>query len=146
MKNSQEFDEMFAQAHQSVQEINVGELNDRIANDHDHFYLLDVREDWEWEQGHIFGAVHIGRGLLEFMVDKLIPNKSAEIVTYCRGGQRSVLAAKTLQALGYQNVKSLEGGITAWVAAGDEIDGELLDREEHFALLKEQMPEIGFDQ
>ena len=76
--------------------------------------LIDVREDHEWEQGHIPGALHIGRGILERDIAKHCPDKSSRLLLYCGGGYRSALAAKSLQAMGYNNVYSLQGGFRAW--------------------------------
>jgi rhodanese-related sulfurtransferase len=85
--------------------------------------LLDVREPVEWEH-HIAGAVQVPRGLLEFAADPASPRHNPEldpagrVIVYCRSGVRAVLAGATLKTLGYENVANLEGGITAWQAAG----------------------------
>jgi rhodanese-related sulfurtransferase len=85
--------------------------------------FLDVREPVEWEH-HIPGAVQIPRGLLEFAADPASPRHhealrpDARVVVYCRSGVRAALAALTLTTMGYENVVNLEGGITAWQAAG----------------------------
>ena len=78
------------------------------------FYFVDVREDGEFNQDHATGAMHIGRGVLERDVETLIPDKRADIVLYCGGGYRSVLAADSLQKMGYTNVRSMAGGMRAW--------------------------------
>ncbi len=77
-------------------------------------WLIDVREDHEWEQGHIPNAHHLGRGILERDIATQCADKSARIILYCGGGYRSVLAAESLQAMGYQQVYSLQGGFRAW--------------------------------
>jgi rhodanese-related sulfurtransferase len=82
------------------------------------FQLVDVREDHEWEACRIAGACHIGRGVLERDVERLIPDKAAPIVLYCGGGFRSALAADNLQKMGYTNVISMDGGFRAWTEAG----------------------------
>jgi rhodanese-related sulfurtransferase len=85
--------------------------------------LLDVREPVEWEQ-HIEGALQIPRGLLEFQADPTSPRYNAgldptrPVIVYCRSGVRAVLAALTLQTLGYTHVANLEGGFSAWQEAG----------------------------
>ena len=84
--------------------------------------LIDVREDREWEAGHARGAVHMGKGVIERDIEKAIPDRNAEIILYCGGGFRSALAAKSLQEMGYRNVKSMAGGWRAWEAAGGEIE------------------------
>ncbi|MCA9463149.1 MAG: sulfurtransferase [Nitrospira sp.] len=80
--------------------------------------VIDVREDREVRKGIIPGAIHIGRGVLERDIESMIPDKNTEMVLYCGGGYRSVLAAENLQKMGYAKVWSLEGGIKAWMAAG----------------------------
>ena len=82
------------------------------------FHFIDVREDHEWTKDHAAGAKHLGRGILERDIEAMIPDKNAEIVLYCGGGFRSALAADNLQKMGYTNVKSMDGGIKAWRAAG----------------------------
>lgn len=79
--------------------------------------LIDVREDHEWAQGHLPGAVHLGRGILERDVTGRFPDKDAPLVLYCGGGYRSVLSADNLQKMGYTAVSSLVGGMRAWKAA-----------------------------
>ena len=78
--------------------------------------ILDVREDSEWEAGHLPQAVHLCKGILERDVEKVIPDVSTPIVLYCGGGYRSALAADSLQKMGYQNVLSLKGGYKGWCA------------------------------
>ncbi len=78
------------------------------------FFFVDVREDHEFAQDHATGSMHIGRGVIERDVETLIPNKAADVVLYCGGGYRSVLAADSLQKMGYTNVRSMIGGIRAW--------------------------------
>jgi rhodanese-related sulfurtransferase len=82
------------------------------------FLLVDVREDHEWNEGHLPGAIHLGRGILERDAEEKFPDKSAEIVLYCGGGYRSALAADNLQKMGFTNVLSMDGGIRGWREAG----------------------------
>ena len=82
--------------------------------------VIDVREADEVEQGVIPGSVHIPRGFLELRIEDAIPDKDEQVIVYCAGGTRSVLAAKTLADLGYTNVSSLAGGFTAWKGEGGE--------------------------
>lgn len=85
--------------------------------------LLDVREPVEWAE-FIEGAVQVPRGLLEFAADPTSPRYNAalsperSVIVHCRSGVRSVLAAATLQDLGYTKVANLTGGITAWKQEG----------------------------
>jgi rhodanese-related sulfurtransferase len=79
--------------------------------------LIDVREDKEWRMGHAEGANHVSKGVIERDIEKLVPDKSAELILYCGGGFRSALAADALQKMGYSNVYSMAGGWRAWVDA-----------------------------
>jgi molybdopterin/thiamine biosynthesis adenylyltransferase/rhodanese-related sulfurtransferase len=107
--------------------------------------LIDVREKDEWLEGNIPGARWIPRGFLEQRIEDQVPERSAEIVLYCAGGTRSALAARSLEELGYTNVKSMAGGFTAWKRAG-------LNFERPFVMTQEQsirysrhtmLPEMG---
>ncbi len=76
--------------------------------------LIDVREDNEWQAGHIPGAIHLGRGVIERDIETKIPDKNTEIILYCGGGFRSALAAESLQKMGYTRVISMDGGMRGW--------------------------------
>ena len=80
--------------------------------------LLDVREDVEWTAGHAAEARHLGKGVLERDIEKLLPDTGAEIIMYCGGGYRSALTCDVAQRMGYKNVFSLAGGFKAMAAAG----------------------------
>jgi rhodanese-related sulfurtransferase len=80
--------------------------------------LVDVREESEWARGHLPGAVHLGKGVIERDVEQTIPDKQAKLVLYCGGGFRSALAADNLQKMGYGNVISMDGGWRGWNEAG----------------------------
>jgi rhodanese-related sulfurtransferase len=82
------------------------------------FYLVDVREDNEWERGRALGAIHLGKGVIERDVERTIPDPDAEVVLYCGGGYRSALAADALQKMGYRNVLSMDGGWKRWKELG----------------------------
>ncbi len=82
------------------------------------FFLVDVREESEYAAGHLPGASHLGKGVIERDIEQAIPDTSAEIVLYCGGGYRSALVADNLQKMGYTNVISMDGGIRAWSEAG----------------------------
>jgi len=79
---------------------------------------VDVREESEYARGHLPGAIHIGKGVIERDIESRIPDAAAEIVVYCGGGYRSALAADALQKMGYTNVRSMDGGWRGWTAAG----------------------------
>lgn len=80
--------------------------------------LLDVREDSEWQAGHAREAQHLGRGVLERDIERMIPDPNTEIIMYCGGGFRSALACDVAQKMGYTNTASLAGGHKAMVTAG----------------------------
>jgi len=80
--------------------------------------LVDVREQVEWDAGHIPGAIHIPRSYLELNIEAAVPNRATRIVTYCASGVRSAYAAATLGQLGYGDVASMAGGIQAWTRLG----------------------------
>ncbi len=85
------------------------------------FHLVDVREESEWSAGHLPAAIHLGKGIIERDIERMIPDLDAEIVLYCGGGYRSALAAHSLQQMGYTNVWSMAGGIRAWCEAADPV-------------------------
>lgn len=84
----------------------------------DKIILVDTREDAEWARGHIPGAIHLGKGVIERDIEKTVPDKEATLVLYCGGGFRSALAADNLQKMGYRNVISMDGGWRGWTEAG----------------------------
>jgi molybdopterin/thiamine biosynthesis adenylyltransferase/rhodanese-related sulfurtransferase len=80
--------------------------------------LVDVREQDEWSEGHLPGAIHVPRGNLESRIERAAPDHAQPVILYCQSGNRSVFAAKTLEELGYENVVSLAGGYTDWKRNG----------------------------
>src|SRR5215210_9253451 len=85
--------------------------------------IVDVREQHEFEEAHLPGAVHVPRGHLESRIEGKVGDKSRPVVLYCASGQRSALAADTLQSLlGYEDVASMTGGITLWKDRGYEVE------------------------
>jgi molybdopterin/thiamine biosynthesis adenylyltransferase/rhodanese-related sulfurtransferase len=112
------------------------------------FVLVDVRENDEWDAGHLPGARHVPRGHLESRIEGAAPDRSQRVVLYCASGNRSALAARTLlEDLGYENVESMTGGYTLWKDRGYEVQ---VPR----AMTKEQrerysrhllVPEIGLE-
>jgi rhodanese-related sulfurtransferase len=98
-----------------VQEIDVEGYKKMVA-DKDPHVLVDTREDNEWAAGHVAGAVHLSRGVIERDIETEYPDTSTKLVLYCGGGFRSALAAESLKKMGYNNVISLDGG---WRALKD---------------------------
>jgi rhodanese-related sulfurtransferase len=117
MDHSPRFLKLCEDARGRVTEISVDEVSAKLVGN-DTFFLIDVREDREWDAGHVDGARHIGRGVLERDVEKAISDPNAEIVLYCGGGYRSALAAESLAKMGYTRVLSMAGGWRAWTAKG----------------------------
>lgn len=111
------FEQLFADARAHVDEVGVqeaGELTESASPP----IIVDVREKNEWDEGHIPGARHVPRGYLELRIESAVPNHDTPILLYCAGGTRSVLAARTLHAMGYRDVTSMRGGFTGWKDAG----------------------------
>jgi sulfur-carrier protein adenylyltransferase/sulfurtransferase len=92
------------------------------ANGNGAVALIDVRESEEVARGLIPGATHVPRGYLESRIDGAVPDRSQHVVLYCASGNRSALAAKTLEELGYENVESMTGGYTLWKDRGYEVE------------------------
>ncbi len=111
------FLELVHDAKRRVRETTVADVKRRIDANED-FHLVDVREDGEWTAGHLPRAIHIGKGVIERDIEKLIPDPSSLIILYCGGGYRSALAADALQRMGYANVLSMDGGHRGWTEAG----------------------------
>ncbi len=109
------FTKYFQKVFSKIQEITADELLQKMHGNKP-FYLIDVREEAEWQWGTIIDANTISRGTLELHIEQMTNDEQADIVLYCGGGTRSALAASSLAAMGYQNVKSLRGGFRAWMA------------------------------
>ncbi len=116
MQHAPGFLKIVEEARPRVKEISLEEARRRLE-DQPQVVLLDVREDKEWEKGHALRAQHLGRGVLERDLEERFPNRQTEILMYCGGGYRSVLACEVAQRMGYPNVFSIQGGYRAMVAA-----------------------------
>lgn len=112
--------DLVAQAKISINEVSLGGAPHAIQ---DADLLLDVREADEFANGHIPGAVHISRGLLEFKLsnDPILSARDLKIVLYCKNSGRAALASKSLHEMGYVNIQSIAGGFDAWAQAGNPI-------------------------
>src|SRR5438876_11688483 len=80
--------------------------------------IVDVRDKYEWDEGHIPGALHMSRGTIELDIEEKVPDTNAMIICHCGGGGRGAIATESLQKMGYKNARSLAGGFKAWKAAG----------------------------
>tara|TARA_R110001592_G_scaffold237009_2_gene495743 strand:+ start:56 stop:424 length:369 start_codon:yes stop_codon:yes gene_type:complete len=111
------FSDIVSHSKEHVQEQDVNEVHSRLESKEE-FKLVDVREDREWIAAHITGATHIGKGVLERDIEEAAPDLHTPIVLYCGGGVRSILAADSLQRMGYTHVVSMSGGFAGWKNAG----------------------------
>ncbi len=121
MKHTPGFEAIVDDARKRVRETDVQDVRRRQQKG-DRFLLVDVREDNEWIKGHLPGAIHIGKGVIELDIETKVPDSSTELVLYCGGGYRSALAADNLQKMGYKNVISMDGGFRGWNEAGFPIE------------------------
>ena len=110
------FLKLVAEAKSRVRECTVADVRARQSAG-ESFTLVDVREESEFAAGHLPGAVHIGKGVIERDIEAKIPDPATPVVLYCGGGFRSALAAEALQRMGYSNVLSMDGGWSGWVKA-----------------------------
>jgi sulfur-carrier protein adenylyltransferase/sulfurtransferase len=108
--------ELLQQARAEISEIDAIQARERIESGEP--VVVDVREQDEWDEGHIAGAVHIPRGQLESRIERLAPETDRPVIVYCSVGNRSAFAAKTLAELGYDDVVSLADGFTDWKRNG----------------------------
>ena len=115
MAHSAKFLALVNDAKRRVKETNVADVKRRLDAG-EKFVLVDVREESEWAQGHLPGAIHLGKGIIERDVEQRVADTGAKIILYCGGGFRSALAADNLQKMGYTNVISMDGGIRDWRA------------------------------
>lgn len=113
--------ELVAEARRTIRELAPSELDACCV-------LIDVREPEEYRAGRIPSAINLPRGVLEFQIDghpalaepnaPALAHRRRPIVVYCRTGGRAALAAQALQRLGFEDVRSIAGGIVAWTEAG----------------------------
>ena len=109
--------DLLQQVKSEIDEVSATEARERAAA-----LFVDVREQSEWDEGIVPGAIHVPRGQLESRIEGLVPDRSRELVLYCSVGSRSAFAAKTLAELGYENVVSLAGGFVDWKRNGYEVE------------------------
>ena len=116
MKHAPEFLKIVDDAKSRIRQTNVQEVKQRL-DAKEQFTLIDVREESEWAKGHLPGAVHLCKGIIERDIENAVPIKGTPIVLYCGGGYRSALAADNLQKMGYTSVLSMDGGWRGWLDA-----------------------------
>ena len=116
---SKTYKQLMEEARQAIPEVTVDEVKNRVERG-ENWTLLDVREREEYREGHLDGALSLPRGFLEIRIEETVPDKSTPIIAYCAGGVRSLIAARTLKEMGYENVISMSGGYTAWKNGGNK--------------------------
>lgn len=115
------YEDLVNEAREQTEQTDPDAVRDALESGED-VVILDVREPNEWEEGHIKGAKHLPRGLLESKAADELPDKDARIITHCAIGGRGTLAAKSLGEMGYTNVANMQGGINAWREKGYEVE------------------------
>ena len=108
-------------AKRRIHEVSVAEVK-ALLDSGTRFHVVDVREESEWANGHLPGARHLSKGIIERDIESAIPDLHAEIILYCGGGFRSALSADNLQKMGYTNVVSMDGGWRGWTEAGFPVE------------------------
>jgi molybdopterin/thiamine biosynthesis adenylyltransferase/rhodanese-related sulfurtransferase len=137
--------ELIRQIKNQIEEVDPSEVKPHLGNG---VVLVDVRENEEWDAGHIPGALHVPRGYLESRIDGAVPDRSQRLVVYCASGTRSALAAHTLKdLLGYEDVASMTGGITLWKDRGYDVEvPQSLTKEQRERYSRHLLvPEIGLE-
>jgi sulfur-carrier protein adenylyltransferase/sulfurtransferase len=128
-----------------IDEVDPGDVKSQLGNG---VVLVDVRENEEFEAGHIPGAVHVPRSYLESRIENAVPDRGAHVVLYCASGNRSAWGAHALkELLGYENVESMRGGITLWKDRGYEVESSAsLTREQRERYSRHLLiPEVGVE-
>ena len=115
MVHGPRFEKLCDEVRARIVEVSIDEVAQRIAKG-EPFELVDVREASEFAAGHIKGARHLGKGVIERDIEQALPDAGSEIILYCGGGYRSALAADNLVKMGYANVRSMAGGWREWNA------------------------------
>ena len=117
MAHAPQFLKLFNEAKKKIKETNVADVKRRLDAG-EKLIVVDTREDSEWANGHMAGAIHLGKGVIERDIEQAVPDTTTKLILYCGGGFRSALAAESLQRMGYANVESMDGGWKGWVSAG----------------------------
>ena len=107
------FLELVQSSLKNVEECDIYQVNAMLEENRE-FYLIDVREDREWVQGHIPGSIHLGKGIIERDIERAVEDKEAMVILYCQGGYRSAIAGESINKMGYRNVYSMSGGFGDW--------------------------------
>src|SRR5947207_12296561 len=139
--------ELLRQVKERINEVDPREVHDIVTNGYKRV-VVDVREQHEYDEGRLPGAIHVPRGHLETRIENAVRDKDARVVLYCQSGNRSAFAADALaRELGYSNVESMVGGITLWKDRGFEVEQpEVLRPEQRERYSRHTLiPEIGVE-
>lgn len=117
MKHNPGFLSLVNDAKSRVKEIDIESYKKMRQSGEPHM-LVDTREESEWNAGHVAGAIHMSKGVIERDIETKVPDKSTRLVLYCGGGFRSALVADNLQKMGYRDAISLDGGWRALKESG----------------------------
>lgn len=120
MQHSPRFLKLVEETRASVKECGIDDLK-AVVDAGNGALVIDTREDHEWKNGHIPGATHLSKGIIERDIEKLVPKTDTTIYLYCGGGFRSALVAQNLQKMGYTGCVSVDGGFRAWKEKGWKI-------------------------
>lgn len=121
MSGVKSFQQLVGEVKPNIKEVDVSTVKQKLDRGDD-FVLVDVREQDEVKESRLPKAVAIGRGMLELEIGEAVAEAGKEIVLYCGGGNRSALAAESLQRMGYTNVYSMAGGFRGWRGAGFPVE------------------------
>jgi molybdopterin/thiamine biosynthesis adenylyltransferase/rhodanese-related sulfurtransferase len=135
--------EVLRQIKSRISQVDPAVVSEQLGNGP---VVIDVRETDEWSGGHIPGATHVPKSMLESRIEGAAPDRDSHVILYCASGNRSAWAARTLiEDLGYSNVESMTGGFTLWKDRGYAVEtprvmtAEQRDRYSRHLLL----PEVG---
>jgi len=117
MVHSTGFLKLVNEAKSRIRQVEIEGYKEMVAGGQPHV-LVDTREESEWNAGHVAGAIHLSKGIIERDIEAKVPDHDACLVLYCGGGFRSALAADNLRQMGYTNAISLDGGWRALKASG----------------------------
>ena len=111
--------DLVAEAKKVIKEVSAKEAQTLVEKG---WILIDVREADEYAAERVVGAIHMSRGMLEFVIEGKAKDRSTPIIIYCKKDGRGALAVKSLMDMGYIQVVNVIGGLTAWQAAGLPIE------------------------
>jgi rhodanese-related sulfurtransferase len=121
MKHNPGFLNLVEDAKSRVEEMDLASYLALRASGEPHL-LVDVREESEYAAGHVKGALHLGKGIIERDIETRVPDKATTLILYCGGGFRSALVADNLRKMGYTRPVSLDGGWRALKESGLELE------------------------